>query len=175
MRGLWGSAILFRIRVFKFDFKRTFAPGNVYQYYHRFIIKNPFYGSVMSRKLCVHDQLKSIQNPTSVGFFGPRNYTTATPLKHDAPTIGICYRNAGRKRKASSNPGLKSKERGSYYSSSDSYGSFPKQGDPNIDPNIPIYYSPYYWDPQKGTHNFGKPPYPTPPYSLRLRLPRFRV
>ena len=24
----------------------------------------------------------------------------------------------------------------------------------------PKYYSPYYWDPQKGTPNFGKPPYP---------------
>ena len=33
------------------------------------------------------------------------------------------------------------------------YGSFSKYGDPNIDP---IYYSPYYWDPQNGTPNFGK-------------------
>ncbi len=23
----------------------------------------------------------------------------------------------------------------------------------------PKYYSPYYWDPQNGTLNFGKPPY----------------
>ena len=23
----------------------------------------------------------------------------------------------------------------------------------------PKYYSPYYWDPQKGTPNIGKPPY----------------
>ena len=32
-------------------------------------------------------------------------------------------------------------------------GSFPKQGDPNIES-----YSPYYGDPQNGTPDFGKPP-----------------
>ena len=36
------------------------------------------------------------------------------------------------------------------------FGNFPKQVNPNIDP---IYYSPYYGDPQKGTPHFGKLPF----------------
>ena len=32
----------------------------------------------------------------------------------------------------------------------------------------PIYYSPYYGDPQNATPNFGKPPYLTETSSLRL-------
>ena len=36
------------------------------------------------------------------------------------------------------------------------YGSFLTLGDPKIDPNILILI---YGDPQKGTPNFGKPPY----------------
>ena len=45
------------------------------------------------------------------------------------------------------------------------YGSFPKSGDPNVDPKN---YSPYYGDPQKGTHNFGKSPYAP---SITIYLP----
>ena len=36
-------------------------------------------------------------------------------------------------------------------------GSFPKYGDPNIEP--PKYHIPYYKDPQNGSPNFREPPY----------------
>ena len=36
------------------------------------------------------------------------------------------------------------------------YGSFPKQEDPNKDPQ---FDAPFHGDPRKGTPDFGKPPY----------------